>query len=266
MKRFLIHSCFHVLGWSMIGFLLLPILGLVLRAPWSRMGELLSQEQSWQALALSLKVSVATAAISFCFGLPLAWLLANKKLPGISLLRSAITFPMVFPPVVGGLALFTAFGKHGLLGALLVKFDIQLSFTTIAAVMSATFVSAPFFILSAETALRQINQKLKDAAATLGASEWKIFRSVTLPALLPSLLAGLTLTWTRALGEFGATITFAGNLQGKTQTLPLAISQIFQNDFEAALLLSILLILLSFIGLFFLHSGSSLYQPKISKS
>ncbi len=226
----------------------LPLLGLVWRTPWSDIGTVLGDEASRDALRLSLVCSLTATAVSIVLGLPLAWLLAQRRFPGRSALRAITTLPLVLPPVVGGLALFFAFGRRGLVGQWLDRwFDIQLPFTVWAAILAETFVAMPFFVLTVEGALRNRDGRAEAAAATLGARPLRVFTRVTLPAIRGSLYAGAALTWARALGEFGATITFAGNFPGRTQTLPLAIYLAFQGNQPAALVLSVLMVVVSVV-------------------
>ncbi len=212
------------------------------RAPWGRIGAVLGSEAVRDALWLSLVVSLGATAFSLTIGAPLAWLLARTRFRGRRALYTLVTVPMVLPPVVAGIALLAAFGSRGLIGAWLLPFGIQLPFTTAAAVLAATFVSAPYLVTTLEAALAQTDPRLEQVAASLGASPLRILRTVLLPAIRPSLVAGLALAWARALGEFGATITFAGNLRGRTQTLTLAIYETLQTDPERAFLLGCLLL------------------------
>lgn len=232
-----------------VGLFLLPLLGLAARAPWSSTVELLTHEPVQQALGLSLVVSTAAVAVALLLGFPLAWVLARQEFRGRGFLRTLITLPMVMPPVVAGVGLLAAFGRRGLLGDTLAVLGIHIPFTTVAAVIAAAFVAAPFLVVTLETGIAQSERRLEDVASTLGASRWHIFRTVLLPGIRPSLRAGVALCWARALGEFGATITFAGNLEGKTQTVPLAIYQILQTEPEQAFLLGTLLLLASLIVL-----------------
>ena len=182
--------------------------------------------------------------ISVVVGVPLAWLLARSRRPGIGLVRALVTVPLVLPPVVGGVALLTAFGRQGIVGRWLdTALGITLPFTTTGVIMAETFVAMPFLVLIVEGALRTSDRGLDEAAATLGASRLRIALTVTLPLLGPSVLAGAVLTWARALGEFGATITFAGNFPGRTQTMPLAVYLAMESDPDAALALSFVLLL-----------------------
>lgn len=229
-----------------VAFLLIPIAGLLQRAAWSDVADDLRSSQVTDALRLSLLVSISAAALTVVFGLPLAWALARVELPGRRLIRALVLLPMVLPPVVGGTALLFALGRRGLVGQWLDRwFDLRLPFTTTGAVVAATFVAMPFFVITAEAALRQVGTELDEAATTLGARPFTVFRRVTLPQILPSLAAGLALSWARALGEFGATVTFAGNLQGETRTLPLATAVALEADPQAAITISLLLLAIS---------------------
>ena len=180
------------------------------------------------------------------FILPLAWVYARVEFPGRNLLRALTTLPMVLPPVVGGIALLLAFGRRGLLGMLLERgFGITLPFTTAGVVMAETFVSMPFLVLTVEAGLRSLDSRYEEAARTLGAGRWTVLGRVTLPLIAPSLFAGAVLSWARALGEFGATITFAGNFPGRTQTMPLAVYLLLESRPEASFILSLVLLAVS---------------------
>lgn len=229
-----------------VAFLTIPIVGLLQRAAWSDLASDLRSEPVVDALQLSVIVSLSAAALTLVFGLPLAWALARVELRGRRLVRALVLLPMVLPPVVGGTALLFALGRRGLVGQWLDSwFGLTLPFTTTGAVVAATFVAMPFFVITAEAALRQLGTDLDEAAATLGAGPVTIFRRVTLPQILPSLAAGLALSWARALGEFGATVTFAGSLQGETRTLPLATAVALESDPEAAIAISIVMLTIS---------------------
>ena len=223
-------------------FFILPLVALVAQAPWSRSIAALTSSFSRDALTLSLLVGTGALLLSLLIGLPLAWVLARASFPGRTLLRGLVTVPMVLPPVVAGIGLLSAFGRSGLLGRPLEVLGLDVALSTMAAVLAAAFVSAPFLILTLEAGFARVDPELEDAARTMGAREWRTFRTVTLPSLRPSLAAGGALCFARALGEFGATITFAGNLRGRTQTAPLAIFEAFQTDPGLALLLSLLLL------------------------
>jgi len=228
-----------------LGFLILPLLTLLQRTPWSTIPARLVEPKILDALRLSLLTATIAIALCLLLGLPLAWMLARVDFAGRSLVRILVTVPLVLPPVVAGVALLTAFGRNGILGGPLRELGITIPFTTTAVVIAHTFVAMPFFVISVEGALRAANQEYDVVAATLGADRWTIFRRVTLPIALPGVLAGVVLGWARSLGEFGATITFAGNFPGTTQTMPLAVYEALQVDFDAALMLSAILLLVS---------------------
>lgn len=224
----------------------LPVAALAIRAPWSDTLDVLRQPLTREALRLSVVVSLWAVGISVLAGFPIAWVLARAEVPGRSLLRALVTLPMVLPPVVGGVALLMAFGRRGLVGQWLDRwFDIQLAFTTPAAVLAATFVSMPFFVVTVEAALRGADRRHEDAARTLGAGPLAVLSRVTIPSIRGALGAGGVLAWARALGEFGATITFAGSFEGRTQTMPLAINRALEQDVRAAVLLSLVLLAVS---------------------
>ncbi|TGB11534.1 ABC transporter permease [Streptomyces sp. MZ04] len=226
-----------------VAFLMLPLLGILTRTEWGDLGAHLGSEGTTQALRLSLVVSFWALGLSLLLGVPLAWLLARVDFPGKAVVRSLVLLPMVLPPTVGGVALLLAFGRRGLLGPWLEDtFGITLPFHTSGAVLAATFVSMPFLVISLEGALGGLRPRYEETAASLGASPVRVFRTVTLPMVAPGLIAGAALTWARALGEFGATITFAGNLPGTTQTLPLQVYLLLQNSPEAATSVSLLLL------------------------
>jgi molybdate transport system permease protein len=225
----------------------LPMLGLILRTPWGRIGDVLTSDIVLTALRLSLVVATSAAAISFLLGFPLAWMLVRGSFPGKTFVRALVVLPLVMPPVVAGVGLLAAFGRRGILGSWLYDwFGFQLTFTTGAAVLAATFVSFPLAVLALEAGLRGLDERLEDAASTLGGSRWYVMRRVTLPLMAPQIAAAIVLSWARALGEFGATITFAGNLRGRTQTLPLAVFEKLQSDQDAAFAISMLLIAIAF--------------------
>ena len=232
-----------------IAFIVTPIAALLIRAPWSDLAHELSTSGAWIALRLSIEVSLAAAALSLLFGAPIAWVLARSSIPGRSVLRAVVILPLVLPPVVGGVGLLAALGRSGVVGRWLDAIGIQLTFTIWGAIVATTFVSIPLVILAAEAGLRSLDPRLEGAAAAMGASRSYVLRRVTIPLLRPQLAAGLVLAWARALGEFGATITFAGNLAGRTQTLPLAVFEARQQDPGAAILTSLLLVALSLIVL-----------------
>jgi len=230
-----------------VGFLLLPLAGVLWRAPWSDLGAELASPGVRTTLRLSLVCSLSATALSIALGVPLAWVLARVELPGRRLVRALTLLPMVFPPVVGGVALLLAFGRRGLVGGLLFDwFGVRLPFTTAGAVVAETFVAMPFLVITAEAAFRSLDRGYEDAARTLGASRWTVFRRVTLPLARPGLAAGVALCWARALGEFGATITFAGNTPGRTQTIPLQVYLLIESGrLESAIALSLVLLAVS---------------------
>jgi molybdate transport system permease protein len=230
-----------------IAFFALPLIGLMSRAPWSDAGSILRRPSVRQALRLSIVCSLCATALSVLLGLPLAWLLARRRFFGRSVVRALCTLSMVLPPVVGGVALLYALGRRGLLGQWLDRwFDVRLPFTSTGVVIAQTFVAMPFFIVTVEAAIRQADPGHDDAARTLGASTWYSFRRVTLPAVRSALIAGAVLSWARAFGEFGATITFAGSFPGKTQTLPLSVYQALDSDQPQAIVLALLMVAVSF--------------------
>jgi len=232
-----------------VAFVVLPVVGLAVRAPWSEAGRRLSSPQSLEAIGLSLAVAIAATSVALLLGVPLAVVLARTSFPGRGVLRGAVVLPVVLPPVVAGVGLLTALGRRGLLGPALESAGVALPFSTAGAVVAAAFVAMPFLVLALEAGLRQVDERLESAAASMGASGWYVLRRVTLPLVAPQLAAGLVLTWARALGEFGATLMFAGNLRGVTQTLPLAVFEVSQTDPRGAILLSLLLVALSLLAL-----------------
>jgi molybdate transport system permease protein len=234
--------------------LVLPLLGLVIRAPWSDLGARLTEPGVGQALRLSLLSASLATAVSLVLGVPIAWVLARSRMRGRSVLRALVTVPLVLPPVVGGVALFLVLGRQGLIGRWLYESTgFTIPFTTLAVVIAETFVAMPFLIISVEGALRAADARFEDVAATLGADRWTTFRRVTLPLVSPGVAAGAVLCWARALGEFGATITFAGNFPGRTQTMPLAVYLALQSDPEAAIVLSLVLLVVSLVTLLLLR-------------
>jgi molybdate transport system permease protein len=227
-------------------FLLLPLVGLLVRTPWRQLPELISGTAVRTALRLSLETATAATVIAIALGVPIAWVLARVTFPGRTLLRALITLPLVLPPVAGGIALLMAYGRRGVVGGWMFKaFGVSLPFTTAAVIVAETFVAMPFLIVSVEGSLRGLDVRYDQAAATLGASRWFTFRHVTLPMLAPGIAAGAVLCWARALGEFGATITFAGSYPGTTQTMPVRVYLALQDDPNAAIALSFLLLVVS---------------------
>lgn len=239
-----------LLGGLAVVFLTLPLIGLAARTPWGQLTTLLRDPAVVATLRLSLVASLWALVISTVLGVPLAWLLARTRFPGRRLVRALAVLPMVLPPVVGGVALLLAFGRRGLFGQVLYEAaGWSLPFSTAGVVVAETFVAMPFLVVTVEAGLRGLDQRYEEAAATLGASRWTVLRTVTLPLIAPSLAAGMALCWARALGEFGATISFAGNLPGVTQTMPLAVYLELESDPAAAYLLSFVLLLVSIVVL-----------------
>ena len=227
-----------------IAFFALPFLGLLWRAPWGSMLDVLTQPSVRTALWLSLRTSLTATFLAVVFGVPLAWLLARVPFPGSSAVRALCLLSMVLPPVVGGVALFFSFGRRGLFGQYLDRwFDVQLPFTTWGVVVAQTFVSMPFLVITVEAALRQTDRRYEDAARTLGASRWYVFRRVTIPAIQPALIAGAVLAWARALGEFGPILVFAGATRMRTEVLPTTVFlELSVGNIEAAVAVSLLMI------------------------
>ncbi|MFE9689239.1 ABC transporter permease [Micromonospora sp. NPDC005806] len=226
--------------------LVLPLLGLLVRAPWTSLPRRLAEPGVLTALRLSLETATLATVLCVALGVPLAWLLARVEFPGRRLVRALVTVPLVLPPVVGGVALLLVFGRRGLLGSWLDStFGVSLPFTTAGVVLAEAFVAMPFLVIAVEGALRGADRRYEEAAATLGAGRWTSFTHVTLPLVAPGVAAGAVLCWARALGEFGATITFAGNYPGRTQTMPLAVYLALETDLQAAIVLSLILLTVS---------------------
>ena len=243
---------FIVLAAATLGLALfvLPLVGLLQRAAWGSLLDDLRDPASIEALRLSLVTSLTATALALVLGLPLAWLLARSDLPGRAVVGALVLLPMVLPPVVGGVALLSAFSRRSPLGGWLYDaLGIQLTFSPAGVVLAETFVALPFFVLTVEAALRQADVRYEQLAATLGARRATVFRRVTLPAIAPAVGAGAVLAWARALGEFGATITFAGNIAGRTRTLPLAVYLALESNPDAAIALSLVLLAVSFVVL-----------------
>jgi molybdate transport system permease protein len=229
-----------------LAFLALPLVGLLVRAPWRTLPRRLAEPGVLDALRLSLETATAATVLCLIFGIPLAWVLARVAFPGRRVVRALVTLPLVLPPVVGGVALLLVFGRNGLIGTWLNStFGVTLPFTTAGVVVAEAFVAMPFLVIAVEGALRAADPRYEEAAATLGASGFTTFRRVTLPLVAPGVAAGAILCWARALGEFGATITFAGNYPGRTQTMPLAVYLALESDPDSAIVLSLLLLVVS---------------------
>jgi len=226
-------------------FVVLPLFALTTRLDWSRFGELVTSDSSLAALRLSLQTSLASTAACLLVGVPMALVLARRDFPGRQVLRSLALLPLVLPPVVGGIALLYTFGRRGLLGQTLFVLGIPIAFSTAAVVLAQTFVALPFLVVSLEGTLRSVGQRYERVAATLGAGPSTVLRTITLPLVLPGLASAAVLSFARALGEFGATITFAGSLQGITRTLPLEIYLQQVEDPDAAIALSLVLVVVA---------------------
>lgn len=234
---------------AVVGLLVVavPLLGVLLRVDVARVPELVTTESSRAALGLSLRTSLATTALCVVLGVPLALVLARGRARWLALVRAVVLLPLVLPPVVGGLALLTAFGRRGLLGQHLEAWGVTIAFSTTAVVLAQTFIAMPFLVLTCEGALRTAGTRYEALAATLGARPSRVLWRVTVPRLLPGLGAGAVLAFARALGEFGATLTFAGSLEGTTRTLPLEIYLRRESDADAALALSLLLMVVAVV-------------------
>lgn len=228
-------------------FVVLPLVAMIVRMDWSRFGELITSESSMAALVLSLQTSFTSMVMCLILGVPMAMVLARESFPGQKLVRSLVLLPLVLPPVVGGIALLFTFGRHGLVAPVMNLFGISIAFSTVAVVMAQTFVALPFLVVSLEGTLRSVGQRYELVAATLGARPSTVLRKITLPLVLPGLASAAVLSFARALGEFGATITFAGSLQGITRTLPLEIYLQSYTDTDAAIALSLVLVFVAVV-------------------
>ncbi|MFJ6002506.1 ABC transporter permease [Arthrobacter sp. NPDC092385] len=226
-------------------FVVVPLVAMALRVDWPRFVPLVSSESARAALWLSLRTSLTATLLCILFGVPMALVLARTSFRGQRLVRSLVLLPLVLPPVVGGIALLYTFGRRGLLGSSLSAAGIDIAFSMTAVVMSQAFVALPFLVLSLEGALRSVGTRYEAVGATLGASRWTVLRRITLPLVLPALVSGAVLSFARALGEFGATLTFAGSLQGTTRTLPLEIYLQRETDPDAAVALSLILVVVA---------------------
>jgi molybdate transport system permease protein len=236
-------------------FVLLPLVAMVLRVEWGSFVELVTSEPSRAALVLSLQTSTASTVVCVLVGVPMAVVLARTEFRGQGVLRSLVLLPLVLPPVVGGIALLYTFGRRGLLGETLEALGVQVAFSTVAVVLAQMFVALPFLVVSLEGALRTAGRRYEVVAASLGARPTTVFRRVTLPLVLPGLVSGAVLAFARALGEFGATITFAGSLQGVTRTLPLEIYLKRETDADAAVALSLVLVAVAVLVIGFARQG-----------
>lgn len=224
-------------------FVALPVLGIVVRMPWSDAWSIVSSHTVRTAAWVSLQTSVIAAAIATVVGVPLAWLLARSPGRASAVVRSVVITPMILPPVVAGIALLSVFGRRGIIGSSLYSWwGVSIPFTRTAVVMAQVFVSLPFLVLAVESAFRQLDTGLEDAARTLGASPWRVFATVALPAARGAIGSGVALAWARSLGEFGASITFAGSFPGRTQTLPMSVYELVSTDYPQSLALSFVML------------------------
>ena len=248
-----------LLGAALFGLLiLLPVVAIFGRVlPTGQLLATLGKPVVIEALRLTALTTLLTLALALLLGTPIAWLLARRRFPGRTLLDSLIELPMVLPPAVAGIGLLMAFGRRGIFGPTLESLGITLGFTTAAVVLAQLFVAAPFYVRAARSGFLAVDRELELVAHTLGVSPWATFWRVTVPVALPSLLGGAVMCWARALGEFGATIMFAGSFQGRTQTMPLAIYGALETDLDAALVLSAILVAVSFLVLVLLRQGVS---------
>ncbi len=252
-----------VLAGSFFLFLGIPLAALIIREPPAMLWQAIQQPEAIEALQLSIVTTCISTLLSVVFGLPVAYTLARLRFRGRAFLETLVTMPTVLPPVVAGVALLITFGRFGLLGRYLSPLGIALPFTTVAVVMAQMFVSAPFFINSAKAGLEQLDRRYELAAYTLRASPLYTFRRVVLPLIRQALLAGAGLAWARALGELGATITFAGNFPGITETTPIAVYIAAESDLDAAVSLSVVLLAVSFGVLLALRLGRSRIQERV---
>ncbi len=237
-------------------FILLPLVAIFARVlPTSALGSTLGRPLVLEALRLSAFTSLFALGLALVIGTPFAYLLARRQFPGKGFIDSIVELPMVLPPAVAGIGLLMAFGRRGLVGAPLDALGLGIAFTTIAVVLAEAFVSAPFYVRAARSAFLDVDQELEIVSRTLGVSDWATFWRVTVPVAFPSLLGGAVMCWARALGEFGATIMFAGSFPGRTQTMPLAIYAALDSDLDAALVLSALLTVVSFVVLIVLRAS-----------
>ena len=237
-----------------VAVIVVPIVGLFVRVPWSRLGELWSNDTASTAMWMSLRTSLIAMALAVALGVPLAWVIANARPQMRSIARAVVTVPVILPPVVGGIALLSALGRRGVFGGLLYSLGISLPFTQSAVVLSQLFVAMPFLVLAVESYFNSMDRGVVDAARVMGFSSVRTFWHVVLPMSRPAILAGAVLAWARSVGEFGASITFAGSLKGKTQTLPMAVYDLLERDWELAMGLSVMMVLFAVVVIFSLRS------------
>jgi molybdate transport system permease protein len=228
-------------------FVLAPLLALAARVNWGEFLDLVTSESAVTAMSLSLRTSTAATVLCVVLGVPMALVLARTSFPGQRIARALVLVPLALPPVISGIALLSTFGREGLLGGTLEVLGIQVAFSTTAVVLAQTFVALPFLVLSLESGLQVAGTRYEAVAATLGARPTTVLRRITIPLVLPALLSGAVLSFARALGEFGATLAFAGSLQGVTRTLPLEIYLQRETDPDAAVALSLVLVVVSLL-------------------
>ena len=237
-----------------VAIIVVPVVGLFARVPWSRLGELWSNDIASTAMWMSLRTSLIATALAVVLGVPLAWAIANAKPEMRSIARAVVTVPVILPPVVGGIALLSALGRRGVFGGLLSSLGISLPFTQSAVVLSQLFVAMPFLVLAVENHFHSMDRGVVDAARVMGFGSVRTFWHVVLPMSRSAVLAGAVLAWARSVGEFGASITFAGSLKGKTQTLPMAVYDLLERDWELAMGLSVMMVLFAVVVIFALRS------------
>ncbi len=241
---------FVVLAILGVAFVAVPVVGLLFEVPWGDLGSILTSEIVGDALRISLVASLLATAIATLVGVPIAYVLARVEFRGKALVRALVLLPLVLPPVVGGAALLFSLGRRGLVGGPLYDATgLVLPFSIWGVVVAVTFVSLPFMVLSIEGALHGLDRRFESAAASLGATQLRTFMRVTMPMIMPAFISGLALTWARAFGEFGATVAFAGNLQGRTQTMPLAVFVALESDRGAAVVMSLVMVVVAVIVL-----------------
>lgn len=255
-----------LLGLPLLVFLALPVVGLLIRSSPTALVANLARPDVGKAIAVSLKTTLVSIMVIVAFGTPLAYMLGFRNFKGKRLVETLVDLPTVLPPSVAGVALLVAFGRRGLLGGALEDLGLEIAFSQAAVVMAQSFVAAPFYVRTAALGFGAVDKELIQAAMLDGAGSWKLFREVVLPLAFPSALSGAVMSWARALGEFGATIIFAGNFPGRTQTMPLAIYIGFEVDLNTALTLSVILILLSFASLWLIRASLGRDAPEAQAS
>jgi molybdate transport system permease protein len=237
-----------------VAVIAIPIIGLFVRVPWTRMGELWSNDTATSALVITLQTSLLATAFCILLGVPLAWAMSNTSEKARAIMRAIVTVPVVLPPVVGGIALLSAVGRKGVFAGFLSSVGISLPFTQTAVVLSQLFVAMPFLVLAVESQFRTMDRGVIDAARVMGFGPFRTFIQVVLPMTKSSVIAGAILAWARAVGEFGASITFAGSMKAKTQTLPMAVYELLERDWELAMGLSVVMVLFAVAIIFGLRS------------